>query len=139
LYSELRKFSPQTWGSLRSRINNYFEENFEKAMQIVFNRSWDVPALMRDMAKYFSGFRTLNNSNLYIRFIRELNETLKEITFSTLNYDLLFELALQSCDLTAECFLEDTTDIPYLKLHGSCNFVLQGGNFINCKFQGRMQ
>jgi hypothetical protein len=106
-------------------------------MKIVFNNSYLIPSLMREMAKYFCGFRPINNSNLFTKLIHELKVSLKETVFSTLNYDLIFELALQSQDLVAECFLEDTTDITYLKLHGSCNFVLESvGTWINCQFQG---
>lgn len=136
LFNELRNYSPSICGNLPRKIHKNFEQNFENAMKTVFNNSYLVPSLMREMAKYFCIFRPINNSNLYARLLHDLRRSLKEIVFSTLNYDLMFEHALQSQGLVAECFLEDTTDITYRKLHGSCNFVLEAGTWINCNFRG---
>lgn len=105
-------------------------------MQYVFDNSWNVPPLMTVMAEYFCGFQPRNKSNLYNRFLHELRDTIQEIMFSTLNYELLFELALESFGLRAECFLENTINIPFLKLHGSCNFVMQGIRLFNTPMKG---
>jgi len=60
-----------------------------------------------------------------------------EQNFENAMKSVIIELALQSQDLVAEYFLEDTADITYLKLHGSCNFVLKSvGTWTNSKFQG---
>jgi hypothetical protein len=104
LYNELREFSPSIWGNLPKQFDKLFEQNFENGMKDIFNNSFFVPSLMREMAKYFCAFRPNNNSNLYTKLIREIKDSLKETVFSTLHYDLIFELALQSQDLFAEYF-----------------------------------
>jgi hypothetical protein len=136
LYNELRKSFPSTWGSLEASTMRNFEENFEKEMQHLFDTS-DVVSLMKDIARYFCAFQPFNNSNLFIRFIHGLKDTIQDITFSTINYDLLFELALQSIGMTVQCFSETDIGVPFLKLHGSCNFVMRGVRFYGGSKKGK--
>jgi hypothetical protein len=50
---------------------------------------------MRKLALYFCKFRLNDHSNLYNRFVYELKVRMDETAFSSLNYDLLFDLALK--------------------------------------------
>jgi len=89
------------------------------------------------MAEYFVEFRPADDSNLYLRFVRNARPIIREIHFSTLNYDLLFVDALSVNGLSVDYFEKSSDKVPFWKLHGSCNFLPQGiideGNiFINC-------
>jgi len=119
------------WGGL----DMVFKNNFEEGMQMLFE-SLDVQDLMRKMAEYFSEFQPEDDSNLYIEFLHGLKNHVHGIVFSTLNYDLLFEAALESCGQQADYFSTTSEGILFLKLHGSCNFLLQGVEFTNCSFMG---
>jgi hypothetical protein len=136
LYLELRSYFPLTWGRLLPAFNKKFEENFEVGMQSVFATP-DVPLLMRNMAEYFCEFRPVSDSNLYLQFLTHLKPLIKDIVFSTLNYDLLFELAARQINLPVSYFENANDKVNLLKLHGSCNFLPpQWLEIINSSFVG---
>jgi hypothetical protein len=123
LYSRLRSRFPERWGM--PRFASLFENNFEEGMKGLYEAAnpFDLQRLMCDMAIYLSEFEPSNNSNLYIQFLRELKSVLGDTIFSTLNYDLLFEDAVERIALETNHFVEDKEGITFLKLHGSCNFL----------------
>lgn len=126
LYHELVAYFPRTWGNLPTELDKKFQINFESAMDEFIhsgNFSMNIPLLMRQMAEYFVDFKPSNDLNLYVKFLKELKPYLKKITFSTLNYDLLFECAVCKNGLKVTCFADEIDKIFYLKLHGSCNFI----------------
>jgi hypothetical protein len=87
---------------------------------------------MQDMAVFFSRIFIINNDiNLYVKLIKSLkNKTLlSESIFSTLNYDCLLEFATVPDDIEISYFppfINSNGSISILKLHGSCNFILNG-------------
>lgn len=85
--------------------------------------STKVAGLMRNMAEYFVKFSPLDDSNLYVSFVKELKSKIDEIVFSTLNYDLLFENALSKNQLSPTYFSEVQGKVYFLKVHGSSNFI----------------
>jgi hypothetical protein len=76
-------------------------------MKIVFQSPetmYSIPSLMRSMAIYFCKFRPTNSSNLYTKFLTNLRNSIDDILFSTLNYELLFEFAGKNIGLDTEYF-----------------------------------
>jgi len=101
------------------------------------NFSVHVPMLMRSMAEYFCRFEIYSFSdNLYSRFLDSTKDSLNELEFGTLNYDLLLEHAATSKDIVTNYFLErhDSNEILLWKLHGSCNFLP-----VNIQFDNKIQ
>jgi len=124
LFNELKKESAIAAG-LSDDLCSLFEENFEKGM----DKLWDgdpvkVTPLQIDIARYFTKFK-IGENNLYRLLIQTVKKSKKKATFSTTNYDLLLEQAIN-----AEGFLISYTGLPVekdnlslLKIHGSCNFI----------------
>src|ERR1035437_10709658 len=133
LYLDLKNHFPNTWGKLPENISSKFEKNFEEGMEIIWEKySNNIGILMQDMAIFFSKIIILNpNENLYVSLIKELKEKelLSENVFSTLNYDCLLELATipnQIAIAYSLPFGEVKDSLLVWKLHGSCNFILDG-------------
>lgn len=131
LFPELMIFAPESWGNMPEHYANLFEKNFESGMGEVWsNRPEWLTAILVDMARYFSHF-TAGVDSTYGSFIRKLQMLLKlsEITFSTLNYECIFESAVQACGLESDYssnMQKGLGRVNLLKLHGSCNFVADG-------------
>jgi hypothetical protein len=88
LFNELTIYFPTSWGSrLPSLLSETFRKDFEEGMEQLVNSKFSaiVPLLMRNMSEYFVKFRPAGESNLYIRFIKELRPILNDIQFSTIN------------------------------------------------------
>jgi hypothetical protein len=139
LFKELTNDFPLTWGKLPTSFRDGFSRGFEIGMEKIIhsNRFPELgPRLMRDMAKYFIKFRPLNDSNLYVQFLSRVKPFNKEYTFSTINYDVLFEYAAAQNGLAIDCFPQIQGDLFYLKLHGSSNFILavRGLKVINTRY-----
>lgn len=141
LYAKLQTYFPTTWGDkVPSFLDRVFKKDFEKVMEQLVNSEFStlVPLLMRNMSEYFVEFRPTRDSNLYIRFIKELKPILNDILFSTLNYDLLFEHAVKHNGLLVTRLQEIQDRIYFLKLHGSCDFIPpKGFSLYNNVFMGR--
>jgi hypothetical protein len=139
LYSRLKIEFPQTWGKLPKNFHEIFDKNFEKGMLSLFKTtefSLIIPSLMRDMAEYFCNFIPICHENLYIKFLAELKDSIIDIVFSSLNYDLIFENAAIQNQLATPSF-ERNDNTPYLlKLHGSCNFLPIGLTVKDIGFAG---
>ena len=132
LYSELRKYFPTTWGSLPVELENMFLNNFEVGMEKIWkDHSNNIGILMQDMAVFFSKIYILNpDNNLYVRLVKFLSEkaSLDDYVISTLNYDCLLEMAISSNKIIVRYGLDisDNKSLLIWKLHGSCNFILDG-------------
>lgn len=111
--------------TIRGELSDLFQRDFEKGMDTFFDEcNEDVAEFLRDMAKYFAQFEP-GPKNLYRKLIDALRESTEELIFSTVNYDLLIEIAATEAGLivyhNGRPFLRET--LPLLKLHGSCNFL----------------
>ncbi len=132
LYSALKRIYPITWGSFDSNLQSKFNTNFENGMaELIETNSHAIPPLMQQMAIFFSRFGlTNNNDNLYKNLFRNLKSKnlLKNTIISTLNYECLCEFAASLEGITVEYFGKAENDNAKIwKIHGSCNFKLQGG------------
>lgn len=140
LFQELSTYFPLTWGRLPKRLADLFEINFEDAMDKFIHSgkfSTNIPTLMQNMAEYFVDFKPSNDSNLYIKFLKDLKGLLDNISFSTLNYDLLFEHAAEKNGIGVSCFYPENDKIFLLKIHGSSNFIpMYNIKFINVEYEG---
>ena len=102
-----------------------FKQDFEEGMDMFFDkRNEDVTAFLREMADYFVKFKPGPN-NLYKRLISTLSGSKDEFVFSTINYDLLIEIALNQAGFAiAHSGLQiPKNNFPLIKIHGSCNFL----------------
>ena len=79
------------------------------------------------MGYYFAqfGLRKKTN-NLYFKFLESFKDSIGDILFSSLNYDLILELAAGINGFLIDYFSQTPgiNKISILKLHGSCNFLL---------------
>ncbi|HVC06145.1 MAG TPA: hypothetical protein VND98_00970 [Solirubrobacterales bacterium] len=85
--------------------------------------------LLTDMALYFAEFTPASAENQYGKLVDLLGQDhLASTVFASLNYDCLFELTAGSRHLPVNYWLGTPLSgvISLLKLHGSCNFVMQG-------------
>lgn len=125
--------------TIHGELANEFRRDFEKGMGVFFNkRNEDVTALLRDMAKYFAPFNP-GPRNLYTRLINLLRGTKEKVVYSTINYDLLIEIAVCQIDLLISYtgLPVKENNLPLLKIHGSCNFLpdVQPGQIQNVTFK----
>jgi len=101
-----------------------FERNFEEGMaQFQISNPADLVRFQRHMARYFAQFEPGPN-NLYRKLVRRLAATRTRFTLSTLNYDLLLELAVnaEGHGVGYPGIEYSPGSVPIFKLHGSCNF-----------------
>jgi len=151
LFSELVKNFPSSWGNLPSDITASFREHFENGMARLWtNLPTAIPLLMQHLTLYLVQFRPLSNGRcLYFRLIKWANKERKfsEIYLSTLNYDLILEYCIYSQGIEIDYAPGSLTEkfATVLKLHGSCNFLLQdvsasrGISFAGVSFDGKIQ
>lgn len=131
LFRELDQAFPSTWGSLPYTLKSLFSPDFENGMNALWNSgSHKIPALMQHMAIFFSQFRLfLRKKDAYSVLFDNICRLGKQVTFSTLNYDCLFEIAVSMAGKPISYFEDETAGsaITIWKLHGSCNFLPDGG------------
>jgi hypothetical protein len=145
LFDRLAKHFPQEWG----RRSPYwvhaekFKQDFEGTFsEVVLKQYKDdslpritLPTLsilenQRNLALYFSRF-DLDSSgrDLYSRLLSFLLEggLIEHSTFGSLNYDCLFDQAIQRLGLLIDysCGETEPKTIRVAKVHGSCNFVTE--------------
>jgi hypothetical protein len=90
----------------------------------------------RELAHYLAEF-TPGPKNVYLRLIRAVGT--QRVIFSSLNYDLLFELSAQALHLNTTYSSERSPScVRLLKIHGSSNFWPDMGSnqFHGCTFAG---
>jgi len=132
LYRELEIEFPRSWGSIPESIKSKFNVNFEDGMNVLWNSgSHAIPILMQHMAIFFSKYQLSKARNdSYSIFLDNILRSEKEVRYSSLNYDCLFEIAASMAGKTINYFHETSasdSDLIIWKLHGSCNFLPEGG------------
>jgi hypothetical protein len=123
--------------SLPTNIKELFEHNFEDGMAEYYKYSnGDIMTFQRELAHYLASFQP-TDSSVYLDLINELGN--QRVIYSSLNYDLLFELSAAKLGLfTCYSSVLQKGGIRLLKLHGSSNFWpdLPTGMFEGCSFSG---
>lgn len=118
-------------------IKTLFRSDFEKGMKEYYvYRKGNIMAFQRELAAYLAQFRPAPG-NVYEQLIQRLRG--ERVVYSTLNYDLLFELAAAGLGLnTAYDRQNQRGDLCLLKIHGSCNFwpYLPGNVFRGLNIEG---
>ena len=129
LFLKLNEFEPHLWSRFPPEIERLFNLNFERGMDEIWCKYSTYTAdLMQSLGRYFSGF-TVGRENLFYKLINSLKEVnkIKECLFSTINYDCLIEDASikngYKIDYNIE-FNQNSQVLSILKLHGSCNFII---------------
>nr|WP_294793324.1 hypothetical protein [uncultured Mucilaginibacter sp.] len=131
LYSALKRIYPSSWGSFDSTLQYKFNTDFETGMaQLIDQTGHLIPGLMQQMAIFFSRFGLSSyHDNLYKSLIKELKkrELLPATILSSLNYDCLCEIAGFHEGIKIDYFgNNDEQTAKIWKIHGSCNFKLEG-------------
>jgi len=132
LFSALARLFPLTWGQVSGETKSLFKTNFEHGMaKIISDHSHAIAPLMQHMAIYFSRFSLRRESdNLYIKFIDHLKEEnlVSDTLISSLNYECVCEIAASFKELTIDYFdfKDSVNSLSIWKLHGSCNFKMEG-------------
>lgn len=118
-------------------IQNIFKSNFEAGMLEYYKMSnGNIMAFQRELAHYLAEFSPLSD-NVYIKLITTLNRS--RVIYSSLNYDLLFEISAGHCNLNTYYTSKHHSDgVRLLKIHGSSNFWpdIPTGTFVGCTFIG---
>ena len=92
-----------------------------------------MPPLMQQMAMFFARYQLpVTRTDAYSVFLEALTKSvsLSSVRFSSLNYDCLFEIAASAAGRTLNYFSDapaSESDVLIWKLHGSCNFLPEGG------------
>lgn len=106
---------------LPDRLKSAFRADFEKGMSEYYEYSnGAIMRFQRELAAYFAQFKP-GPSNTYLRLIQTLG--VKRVIYSSLNYDLLFELSAAALQLKTTYGVDaSASGARLIKLHGSCNF-----------------
>lgn len=136
LFDELRNEGGIA-STIGGKLADLFRKDFEKGMDaFIDERNTDVIEFLRDMAKYFAQFEPGPN-NLYRKLIMDLQGSKDKYIFSTINYDLLIEIAANQSgfNISHTGFSVPEDNILVIKMHGSCNFLpeVQPGQIRNVK------
>lgn len=139
LFYELQKAGGVA-ASIHGQLADLFRREFEGGMNVFFQkRESDITTFLKDIAQYFLQFEPGQN-NLYIKLIKALKDTNEGIIFSTINYDLLLDLAALKSGLRVDYMEKSvkTKSLLLFKIHGSCHFLpdLKGLQFGNVQIQG---
>lgn len=131
LYDCLCKEFPDSWGLLSPDLKNLFASNFEEGMDCLWKMHSDKSSLLlQHMGIYFSRFTPVSKGGtLYRKLVSKLIDLrleAKDVIFSTLNYDCLIDGELTQAGLVVNYLFstEHTNGMPFIKLHGSCNWFL---------------
>ena len=106
---------------LPDSLKSTFRTDFEKGMSEYYEYSGgNIMTFQRELAAYLAQFQP-GPTNTYRRLIKALGA--QRVIYSSLNYDLLFELSAAEIGLNTIYGLNGApSGIRLLKLHGSCNF-----------------
>lgn len=120
LFACLEEYSP-LFKDLPDGLRQEFRENFEQGMASFYKyANGNIMAFQRGLAAYLAQF-TPGSTNAYRTLIEKLG--VHRVVYSTLNYDLLFELSAASLGLdTHYGVTTSSSHVRLLKPHGSCNF-----------------
>ncbi|HDW3220056.1 TPA: hypothetical protein RMM45_004236 [Escherichia coli] len=126
--------SGHTAAKLPDELKCIFTDNFEKGMnKLCKDYPLYIMSFQRELAGYLAKFTPIKG-NHYYRLLNILRHN--RITYSSLNYDLLFELAAFHAGFNTIYSLERKNQhINLLKIHGSSNFwpAIQRSMFVNCQ------
>jgi len=88
----------------------------------------NAPVLNAILASYFARFAPGMFGNHYVDLFQKLSQANIDFVYSTLNYDCIAELAASKIGLSVNYNTDNMSSGQFniLKLHGSCNFLLQG-------------
>src|SRR5205823_143573 len=106
-------------------------DNFEYGMaELIEKNSHAIAPLMQQMAIFFARFGLKNtDSNSYRKLFKRIKEKglIDKVILSTLNYECICEAAASLEGIQIEYFGEaENGNAKIWKIHGSCNFKLQG-------------
>lgn len=121
LFYELTKFSAY-FANLPKQYHEIFINDFELGMATFLeeNRELRDFGLEIAVAQYFAQFQP-KLGNLYLTLIRFVDT--RKLVFTSLNYDMLFELAAGKGGYhCAYGYAKHEDEISFIKPHGSCNF-----------------
>lgn len=120
LFSELLKIKGVA-ATIPDRIKKIFKENFEEGMaEYTKLKDGNVMSFQRELAEYLASFQPTRDS-VYLDLIKELG--CKRVIYSSLNYDLLFEISAANLNLFTNHSSEyQQGGVRLLKIHGSSNF-----------------
>jgi hypothetical protein len=118
LFARLEEAGGQA-SSLPTDLRTLFRTDFEKGMAQFYEfADGDIMRFQREVASYLAAFRP-GKGNAYVRLIRTIGP--RRAIYSSLNYDLLFELAAGSLGLNTLYGTDPVAKgVRLLKLHGSC-------------------
>lgn len=123
--------------SLPNYIQKLYEKNFEEGMAEFYKYSnGNIMSFQRELANYLASFKPKNN-NIYLELIQALR--CQRVIYSSLNYDLLFELSAAKLGFFTSYTSEyQKGAVRLLKIHGSSNFWpdIPTGTFRNCTISG---
>ncbi len=118
-------------------IKAEFKKDFETGMSLYnLKHSVKLQEFHRELSYYLSGF-TPSASSAYLNLLN--NFAKKNIVFSSLNYDMMFEEAADEVGL--QVHYHSSREVGFVRLlkpHGSLNFwpVIPAGSLRGCTFQG---
>jgi hypothetical protein len=121
--------------TIDAQLAELFEQDFEQGMaRFYVERPLDVPAMMREMARYFVQF-VPGPRNYYSQLVDQVALSGAPVVFATTNYDMLIEhsIARRGLGVRYHELPVPTNRLSVLKIHGSCNFLpdYQGAQFDN--------
>ncbi len=113
-------------------IKEAFVRDFELGMGNLWSAgSTSISLLMQDAATFFARYGLAHSVNPYSLLVSSLITTgsLEKTVLSTLNYECLLDLAISSYSVPINYFdVSPPNEAATLwKLHGSCNFLPDGG------------
>lgn len=124
--------------TLPAALKAKFHERFELGMAAFEEHvNGNVMRFQRELAHYLAEF-TPGPKSVYLRLIRAVGH--QRVIFSSLNYDLLFELSAGALHLNTTYSSKNSAGcVRLLKIHGSSNFwpnmgsnQIQGCTFLGC-------
>jgi hypothetical protein len=123
--------------TIPENIKTLFRNDFEEGMAAFYEHSdGDIMRFQRELACYLTQF-TPGKNNTYVKLIKQLG--VHRVVYSSLNYDLLFELSASLLGLNTIYGIEKQDGfVRLLKPHGSSNFWpdIPLGKLSNCTFKG---
>lgn len=136
LFSDLVKKNGAA-AALPDYIKEIFNNNFEEGMAEYYKHSnGNIMSFQRELAEYLASFIP-TESNIYVNLINSLGRN--RVIYSSLNYDLLFEMSAASLGLHTYYSSTCQRDgVRLLKIHGSSNFWpdIPIGMLRNCQIYG---
>jgi hypothetical protein len=120
LFQELAKRGGVA-ASLPNHIQKLYEKNFEEGMAEFYKYSnGNIMSFQRELAGCLASFQPKSN-NVYLKIIQALS--CQRVIYSSLNYDLLFELSAAKLGFFTSYTSEyQKGAVRLLKIHGSSNF-----------------